>query len=171
MLLLYPKERKFYQDASKQAQAKYKAYATKHGRDINLWRYSITKVERQHNKEIYKENGNAPINPLNDPSISQNHVRTRILERNYGLENKIIDVVGKENKIPQIMKDKFNIDEGKMINFRDDDIYRQGSSEHIVKNHCSQVDEHFIDKIKQTIVSSDEVEFYGKVYGRKRFYF
>ena len=40
------KERKFYQDASKHAQAKYKAYATKHGRDINLWRCSITKVER-----------------------------------------------------------------------------------------------------------------------------
>lgn len=46
VLALDSKERKFYQNASKQAQAKYKAYATKHGRDINLWRCSITKVER-----------------------------------------------------------------------------------------------------------------------------
>lgn len=46
VLALDSKERKFYQDESKQAQAKYKAYATKHGRDINLWRCSITKVER-----------------------------------------------------------------------------------------------------------------------------
>lgn len=171
VLALDSKERKIYQDASKQAQAKYKAYATKHGRDINLWRCSITKAERQHNKEIYKEKGNTPITPLNAPSISQNDVRTRLLERNYELENKIIDVVGKENKIPQIMKDKFNIDEGKMIVFRDADIYRQGSAEHIVKDHCSQVDEDFIDKIKQTIARPDEVGFYGEVYGRKRFYF
>lgn len=46
VLSLDPKERKAYIKASKQAQAKYRAYAQKHGRVINEWRCSITRSER-----------------------------------------------------------------------------------------------------------------------------
>ena len=46
VLSLDPKERKTYIKLSKEAQAKYKAYATKHGRVINEWRCSITRSER-----------------------------------------------------------------------------------------------------------------------------
>ena len=169
VLALDSKERKFYQDASKQAQAKYKAYATKHGRDINLWRCRITKSERQHNKEIYKENGNTPINPLNDPSISQADVRTRLSERDYELEKKIIDVVGKENKIPQIMKDKFNIDDGKMIVFREATLKRQGSAEHIVKSHKNQIDDDYLLFIKSVLTNPDECELIDS--SKKRYCF
>lgn len=66
VLALDSKERKFYQNASKQAQAKYKAYATKHGRDINLWRCSITKAERSAKgltKTVEKENSARNVVP------------------------------------------------------------------------------------------------------------
>lgn len=46
VLSLDSKERKAYIKASKQAQAKYRAYAQKHGRVINEWRCSITRSER-----------------------------------------------------------------------------------------------------------------------------
>lgn len=64
-------ERKAYIKASKQAQAKYRAYAQKHGRVINEWRCSITRSERAFNKEQTSQTGKPSIMPQESEKISE----------------------------------------------------------------------------------------------------
>lgn len=71
VLSLDPKERKAYIKASKQAQAKYRAYAQKHGRVINEWRCSITRSERAFNKEQTSQTGKPSIMPQESEKISE----------------------------------------------------------------------------------------------------
>ena len=71
VLSLDPKERKAYIKASKQAQAKYRAYATKHGRVINEWRCSITRSERAFNKEQTSQTCKPSIMPQESEKFSE----------------------------------------------------------------------------------------------------
>lgn len=71
VLSLDPKERKAYIKLSKEAQAKYKAYATKHGRVINEWRCSITRSERTFNKEQTSQTGKPSIMPQESEKLSE----------------------------------------------------------------------------------------------------
>ena len=71
VLSLDPKERKAYIKASKQAQAKYRAYAQKHGRVINEWRCSITRSERAFNKEQTSQTGKPSIMPQESEKLSE----------------------------------------------------------------------------------------------------
>lgn len=71
VLSLDPKERKAYIKASKQAQAKYRAYAQKHGRVINEWRCSITRSERSFNKEQTSQTGKPSIMPQESEKLSE----------------------------------------------------------------------------------------------------
>lgn len=71
VLSLDPKERKAYIKASKQAQAKYRAYAQKHGRVINEWRCSITRSERTFNKEQTSQTGKSSIMPQESEKLSE----------------------------------------------------------------------------------------------------
>lgn len=71
VLSLDPKERKAYIKASKQAQAKYRAYAQKHGRVINEWRCSITRSERTFNKEQTSQTGKPSIMPRESDKLSE----------------------------------------------------------------------------------------------------
>lgn len=71
VLSLDPKERKAYIKASKQAQAKYRVYAQKHGRVINEWRCSITRSERAFNKEQTSRTGKPSIMPRESDKLSE----------------------------------------------------------------------------------------------------
>lgn len=71
VLSLDAKERKAYIKASKQAQAKYRAYAQKHGRVINEWRCSITRSERSFNKEQTSQTGKPSIMPQESEKLSE----------------------------------------------------------------------------------------------------
>lgn len=71
VLSLDPKERKAYIKASKQAQAKYRAYAQKHGRVINEWRCSITRSERAFNKEQTSQTCKPSIMPQESEKLSE----------------------------------------------------------------------------------------------------
>ena len=71
VLSLDPKERKAYIKASKQAQAKYRAYAQKHGRVINEWRCSITRSERAFNKEQTSQTCKPSIMPQESEKFSE----------------------------------------------------------------------------------------------------
>lgn len=71
VLSLDSKERNAYIKASKQAQAKYRAYAQKHGRVINEWRCSITRSERAFNKEQTSQTGKPSIMPQESEKISE----------------------------------------------------------------------------------------------------
>lgn len=171
VLSLDPKERKAYIKASKQAQAKYRAYAQKHGRVINEWRCSITRSERTFNKEYYStSNGRIPAIANEESTKLQEEWNKRSQERDLKLENHIEKNVGIKNKIPEKMRDIFNIDSNKKIIFREPDVYRQGSAEHIVKDHGNQIDDAYINKIKETITNPDDVVFHGECYDRKRYY-
>lgn len=64
-------ERKAYIKASKQAQAKYRAYAQKHGRVINEWRCSITRSERALNKEQTSQTCKPSIMPQESEKLSE----------------------------------------------------------------------------------------------------
>lgn len=71
VLSLDLKERKAYIKASKQAQAKYRVYAQKHGRVINEWRCSITRSERAFNKEQTSRTGKPSIMPRESDKLSE----------------------------------------------------------------------------------------------------
>ena len=131
-LSLDSKERKAYIKLSKEAQAKYKAYATKHGRDVNLWRCSITTGERT----VRKINGStrdAMEQEMANPNSNENTaINLKIISSaEYDLKFKTDDmrtsdckkiaahsreILNKRNKSEYEDVFAYNIDTGKIIN-------------------------------------------------------
>lgn len=132
VLSLDPKERKAYIKASKQAQAKYRAYAQKHGRVINEWRCSITRSERT----VRKINGStrdAIEQEMANPNSNENTaINLKIISSSeYDLKFKIDgmrasdckkiathsrEILNKRNKSEYEDIFAYNIDTGKIIN-------------------------------------------------------
>lgn len=132
VLSLDPKERKAYIKASKQAQAKYRAYAQKHGRVINEWRCSITRSERT----VRKINGStrdAIEQEMANPNSNENTaINLKIISSvEYDLKFKTDDmrtsdckkiaahsreILNKRNKSEYEDVFAYNIDTGKIIN-------------------------------------------------------
>lgn len=132
VLSLDPKERKAYIKASKQAQAKYRAYAQKHGRVINEWRCSITRSERA----VRKINGStrdAIEQEMANPNSNENTaINLKIISSaEYDLKFKTDDmrtsdckkiaahsreILNKRNKSEYEDVFAYNIDTGKIIN-------------------------------------------------------
>lgn len=132
VLSLDPKERKAYIKASKKAQAKYRAYAQKHGRVINEWRCSITRSERT----VRKINGStrdAIEQEMANPNSNENTaINLKIISSaEYDLKFKTDDVrtsdckkiaahsreiLNKRNKSEYEDVFAYNIDTGKIIN-------------------------------------------------------
>lgn len=132
VLSLDPKERKAYIKASKQAQAKYRAYAQKHGRVINEWRCSITRSERTARK-INGSTRDAIEQEMANPNSNENTaINLKIISSaEYDLKFKTDDmrtsdckkiaahsreILNKRNKSEYEDVFAYNIDTGKIIN-------------------------------------------------------
>lgn len=132
VLSLDPKERKAYIKASKQAQAKYRAYAQKHGRVINEWRCSITRSERAARK-INGSTRDAIEQEMANPNSNENTaINPKIISSaEYDLKFKTDDmrtsdckkiaahsreILNKRNKSEYEDVFAYNIDTGKIIN-------------------------------------------------------
>lgn len=185
VLSLDPKERKAYIKLSKEAQAKYKAYATKHSRDVNLWRCSITTGER----EKFNKNGT----PIISSAISEK-IRTEVAKNEIvnGLQKDCEDFIAsgytKEDlikqklylKLPQDKKEHYEKmfrsivdDEHATVDFNNEAIIyfgeenkmlgRESSIQHILTDHFNQIDENYITLLQKSVKENN-----FKLYGTNR---
>lgn len=182
-------ERKAYIKASKQAQAKYKAYAQKHGRVINEWRCSITRSERALNKEQTSQTCKPSIMPQESEKTRKTVVKNDIIE---GLKKDCEELLANGYSKADLVKEKLYQtlpnekkmhyekmfrsivdDEHATVDFNNEAIIyfgeenkmlgRESSIQHILTDHFNQIDENYITLLQKSVKENN-----FKLYGTNR---
>ena len=162
MLANISDQRKKYQEESKKLQDTYWNYCKEHDYPVAEWRTRVSLNER----EGIKNGGmSSEINDNNkgevfiNLDISQNY---RKENRNIALEKKIENLVGVSNKVPKLMQEKLGLDKEAIIIFRRASQFRQGSVEHIIKSHTSEINDEYIQHIRMALESPKNVNYLFK---------
>ena len=151
-------DRKKWTEKSKMYQEQYHNYCHSKGLVEIPWRTRISMDERGLNID-YDGDGQTYGGYINS---NYNDVgRTRDIQ----LEQKIESSIGINNPMPQLAIEKLGFDKNSNIVFRQPTKDRQGSAEHIILDHKKEIDEHYINCIKEAVKNpSDVVEVkYGRI--------
>lgn len=155
-------DRKKYQEQSKMLQDTYWDYCKDHDYQVAEWRTRVAINEREGIKSggISSEiNNNNKGNEYESLEVSKSY---RNETRNIVLENKIESLVGVSNKVPKLMQEKLGLDKGAIIIFRRASQFRQGSVEHIIKSHTSEINDEYIQHIRMALESPKSVNYLFK---------
>lgn len=170
--------KKEFRQESLKLQKDYVALCSKYKYPIAEWRTRVTLEERTNFKngnisfEANAKNSGVMYSSLEDSYKIQriNKQTNQIIKRNIELEKKLEREVGMINSIPQKLVDDFGISKDAKIFFRRSTTKREGSAEHIVKSHSSQIDDKFISYIISTLKNPTFVDYEGKNnFGQNRY--
>lgn len=156
-MAITPEERRKWTEQSKMYQEQYHQFCHSKGLTELPWRTRISRDERGLNVD-YDGDGQTYGGYIN--SNYEDVGRTRDIQ----LEDKIETSIGINNPVPKMAIEKLGIKPGVIV-FRQPTKDRQGSAEHIILDHKKEIDEHYINCIKEAVENpSDVVEVkHGRV--------
>ena len=147
---------------SKKLQDTYWNYCKEHDYPVAEWRTRVVLNEREGIKSgaiSFEPNDNNQGNEYESLEVSQSY---RNETRNISLENKIESQIGRTNLVPKVIQEQLKLSKKAVITFRRATNKRQGSAEHIIASHTNQINDEFINKIKQVISEPEAINHIGK---------